>query len=254
MKKSIPITLLILTFSLALFGQEIKKENYIYWTNEDEHFDKITTEGETYYLFYTPEFTLAVRGVDGKKTIYAEVYLKNTSTDKSRIEFNPNDSRIIVYAKKSDKTFTELAPLSPEKAADKMDGSSNAKVKNFFDRWRGNMATRTATVNSTTSGTVTMTDSQGMSNGTYQGQTTSTVSVPDADTQNEAEEKIAARNAKVEAKSNSVIQSVLRANTIFAGEDVMGRIYFPYKKGEFMYIAIKIDDKLYIKGFGLSPK
>ena len=160
MKKPILLTLAIFVFALSAFAQkEVKKENYIYWTAGNEAFDKVTTEGETFYLFYTPDFTLAVRGVDGKKTFYAEVYLENTATDKQkRIDFNPNDARVLVYAKKSDSAYAQLAPLSPEKAADKMDGSSNAKVKNFFDRWSGNMATRTATVNSTTSGTVTVTD------------------------------------------------------------------------------------------------
>ena len=251
-------TILILICTFALYGQSVKKENYVYWAAENKEsagikFDKNTVDGETFFIFDTAEFSLAMRGVAFKKALAVEVYLKTIDKSK-RIDFDPNKSRIAVYAKRGDTVFTELAPLTPEEAADKLDGSS-AKVKNFFDRWRGNMANKTATVNSTTDGELTVRDSSSnTASGTYQGNTRSTVSVPDEEARSEAERKVRARNAKVEANASSVLQSALRANTIFAGKDVMGYIYFPVKKGEFSWVSIQIGDKLCIKGFTLSPK
>lgn len=253
--KTITSLLFFLVLSSCAFGQAKKDVKMFYWEKDCKICDQITSDGVTYFIFNTPDFSLAVSGFEGKKVLFTEVYLVNKSSDlKNRIEFNPNDARIAVFLKKEDKTPVELSPLSPEQAADKMDGSSNAKVKNFFNRLGAGMANRTATVNSSTNGNVTIMDSQGISTGVYQGNTTSTVTVPDEEARNEAERKVTERNAKVEAKSRAILQTTLRANTVFPGKDIMGRIYFPYKKGVFMYVLVQIGDTAYIKGFGLSQK
>ncbi len=165
---------------------------------------------------------------------------------KNRIEFNPNDSRLAVFVKRDDKGVLLISPMSPKEAADKMDGSGSAKVKNFFNRWGANMANRTATANSTTNGTVTVVGADGIRSGTYEGRTTTTVAVPDEEARSRAEENVARRAAQVEARQNAVMDTALRANTIFAGKDIFGRIYFPRKKGEYMYVSIKVGDTLYI--------
>ncbi len=148
--------------------KQIPTKNYIYWKKDDVNFEKKNIDGENFFFFYTPSFNLAVRVVDSQTLYYAEIFINNISKNK-RIKFNPNESRIAVFEKRTDKTPAELKPYTPEQLG------GIADISELFPR----------------------------------------------------------------------------TNTVFAGEDIIGRIYFPKKKGEYMYIGIKIGDKLYIKGFDL---
>lgn len=238
--------LLLLLLAIPAIAQT-EKPKVLYWSSDNAKCpicDGIVIDGSNFSIFETPEHTLTFTTSVNEKMIYVGVYLRNKS--ESRIDFDPNKSLIGVFKKRSDKEHFELTPMSPEEAAKKMKGSQG--LKNYFTALGASMQRRSVFVNSQSSGNVSVSDTRGnTASGTYDGRSTSTISVPNEDAEERAQQKIDERNRQASARFDAVLSNALRSNTVLPQKKIIGNIYFPMMKGEVMYVSIRVGDTLYTR-------
>ena len=109
---------------------------------------------------------------------------------------------------------------------------------NALNAMGAGMASQQVTTQTNSSGTVQATGSDGSyANGTYNGNSTSTTSVPDYAAQARARENIARRRAALAAQETEMNQTVLRANTVDSGKSLSGFVYFDSEKHGTEYIV-----------------
>lgn len=135
--------------------------------------------------------------------------------------------------------------ISPEK----MEASARRSVAwaDALNSMGAGMATKQVTTETTGSGAVQATGSNGGSaNGTYNGTSTSITNVPDYAAQARVRENIERRRADLAAHEAQLEQTALRANTVDAGRSVGGFVYFESEKhGELYVLNIPIDGTIY---------
>ncbi len=246
------ILLLILVLSFGAFGQTNKDVKMIYWSADKTQCDicdSFTIDDNKFYIFDTPEMHLAFSGTDNGKFVQISVALFNKSNTQ-RIEFNPTESVLALYVKEGDKIPVELHPIAPELVAKKI--GCNPKLKNFFTLFLAGLATQQTRINSATSGSATIVGMGGMASGNYNEKTTSIVTAPNHDVQNQARQTVAERNADAKALSDSILRWAMRANTVLPQKELIGNIYFERKQGVSMYVGIKVGSSLYLQAFKYS--
>ena len=118
---------------------------------------------------------------------------------------------------------------------------------NAINAMGAGMASQQATTQTNSSGTVQASSSDGAyANGSYNGTSTSTTSVPDYAAQARARENIQRRRAALAAHAAELEQTALRANTVEAGKAVSGFVFFESEKhGEKYVVDLPIDDVVY---------
>ena len=252
MKKSILLTLFVLILSVAVFAQQ-KDYEKLYWSADKLKCpicDSITIQDTDFDIFDGEKFHLALASNYTDKLIQVAVYLEN-KTDGDRIEFKPTDSVMVLFVKKGEPP-TIYQPMSPEQVAKKIGGQP--KLKNFLTLFAAGMARQNTTVNSTTSGSVYATGTNGSASGTYNESGSAVISSPDRAAQTRAQQTVADRNAKAQNTADSVLSSALRANTIFPKKYIAGNLYFERKKGELMFIGIMVSGVMYVRAYNLPAK
>ncbi|MDQ3179740.1 MAG: hypothetical protein M3Q33_04390 [Acidobacteriota bacterium] len=189
--------------SVNLYAQAKPSHKLVYWEFDKTACpicDKIIIDGNKFSIFKTPEFVLAISGIDNGKWITANVYLLNQSNE--RIEFDPNESVIAFYKDDFTKPFVEFNSMSPEIAAKKSKGGHSS---NFFTLFTAGMATQQVQTNSQTNGTASIIGPGGFANGTYNETTTSTSTVSDPNAKANAQRTVAERQAIAQKKADSVL-------------------------------------------------
>ena len=126
---------------------------------------------------------------------------------------------------------------------------------NALNAMGAGMATQQVTTQTNTSGTVQATGNDGSyANGTYNGNSTSTTSVPDYAAQTRARENITRRRAALAASQAELEQTVLRANTVDPGKLISGFVFFESeKRGEMYLVDLAINGVVYEFAFA-RPK
>jgi hypothetical protein len=109
------------------------------------------------------------------------------------------------------------------------------------------MASQQVTTQTNSNGTVSATSSDGTyANGTYNGTSTSTTTVPNYAAQAQARENIQRRRQALAAEAQALSQTSLRANSVQPGQTISGLVYFEWdKKVESFRILIPINGIIY---------
>ena len=170
--------------------------------------------------------TVAMAFIDQGDYFAAYVYVSNDGQE--RLDVNPQDFRI-AYWKNRDvylagKPGDWSYSVAPEVVASKY--KNRAEWRAFFVRFAGGMATTTATTE--TSGTVTLRDGGGVTNGTYS--STSTMTVPDRRAQVTAEVNARRIINDAQGDASSLLSTALKGNTVFPGQHISGWVFFQRKK------------------------
>ena len=220
------------------------------WSSKDcSECDSFTADGITYKVFETPEIYLSFTMTKGEDNYVADVFFLNKSD--RRIEFKPEQSVIAVWEKNADlenkKPPKEYFAIPPEKIVKKLE--TRMAWANALLGVSGAMQTKTTTTQTTENGTATVYGNGTTTNGTYNGTSTSTTTTPDRDAQQRGARQQQQNSATTTSKTSAIIDSALRANTVFPKQQILGRIYFPKKKFEFLYLGIRIEDSLYTIAF-----
>lgn len=83
---------------------------------------------------------------------------------------------------------------------------------------------------------------------------TATITGPDTQAQQRAQNQAATNNAKAADKSQSILASALKANTIFPESILYGDVYLKKKKGfEVLDFRITINEKIYSFVYFIKP-
>jgi hypothetical protein len=179
----------------------------------------------------------------------ADVFFLNKSD--RRIEFKPEQSVIAVWEKRADidnkKPPKEYFPIPPEKIVKKLE--SRMIWANALLAVSASMQTKTTTTQTTENGTATIYGNGASASGTYNGTSTSTTTTTDREAQQRAARQQQQNSTTTTSKTDAIMGSALRANTVFPKQQILGRIYFPKKKFEFLYLGIRIEDSLYSIAF-----
>ena len=216
----VAIATLLTWSSIQVFAQESPPP--VFWTDDCEICDRFTVDGQTLSKFETDDFVLIFKLSDAEKFFVVTVGLSNKS-DK-RIEFDPEESNLVLFKKDNSKVTAVLDPMSPEVAAKKI--KNMYRWSNFAAALGGAFATQEATV------------SDNMGN-------TATITVPDDKARDQSKRTIEKRNTEASTTADTVLEGALRSNTVFPNATITGNISFPRQKGVRMIVAIKVNDVFY---------
>lgn len=227
--------ILLLVLAATLCAQE----RHIQWKSGDPCCERIYSEGDPIRIIRDNGITVAVVGYDSGDNLIAEVSVVNET--QTRVDVLP-EKFLVVYWKDRSKPPEEYRPLSPEKVAGRY--KSRAGWGNFFR----SLAAGIAQSQTTETGTVSVMGPEGMATGVYSSTTTTTNNAALA---NAARANQRATN-EAQGKANYVINSALKANTLFPSTYTSGMVYFPRKKFVLGLIAVRIGDTSY--EFWVGPK
>ena len=175
---------------------------------------------------------------DGK---YARVDVAVTNTGQKQFDLLPNVFTLSLTAPKA----KSLRMVPPEKII--ASERHHAGWANAINAMGAGMASHQVTTQTNSSGNVQATGNDGSSaSGTYNGTSTSTTSVPDYAAQARARENIAQRRAALAAHQAQLDQTALRANTMEAGQMILGSVFFEGEKhGKLYVVDIPIEGIVY---------
>ncbi len=186
--------------------------------------------GYTYKTIETPQAIITVNLADVGK--YTRLDIGVTNTSNSRFDVVPAAFTAAVTAPKP----KVLRIVPPEKILSSE--RHHAGWANAVNAMGAGMASQQVTTQTNNSGTVQATASDGTyANGSYNGTSTSTTSVPDYAARARARENIARRRAALAAREAELQQTALRSNTVEAGAAVGGLVFFESEKHGQNYIV-----------------
>jgi hypothetical protein len=195
---------------------------YITWHKDCPVCDDYVANDERIRLIRNGGLTVAVALSDDGRNFVVEVAVIN-GTD-ARVLVDPAQTLFVIR----DGEKEQLAyRVTPEHVAGKIKGRAN--WGNFFRSLSASMATRTATSQSETNGSVYVTGTGGSANSTFNANTTTTRS-PDYAARREAAIANRAAVDEADARARAVLDSALRANTLFPNRYITGAVYFERKK------------------------
>ncbi len=226
------IFFLILVLSFAAFGQvgntkaiyDFKDSpTRIFWKNKDSNCcDLILVEGVPYRILKANGLQIAfVPKVFGSYFVM-NVYVRNDS--EKRVNVLPEESTLGVWRKSEDALAvlpSMFAPTDADKIAQKM-GSRQGWI-NALSLFGAGLAQQTATVTNNRTGE------------------TATITAPDTQAQDRAQNQARANAAKTGSLGNRVVSDAFKSNTLFPGDTVSGNIYFKADKHERGVFVLKID-------------
>lgn len=236
---------LFLTFQASAQTGTKSFVEMIYW-NENKNkcpvCDCEIIEGTKFFIFRTSEVELIFSGTFYKELFVASVFLENKS--ENQIKLRPSRSVLAVYKKNKNKIPFEVYPITPEQAAKKAKG--NANLKNFIILLSDNLAARTERVNLSKSENAISDESPARG---FNEEPTVTSAASNGRVQNAAQRKIETEKRTSRNPGEPFNAAALMENIFLPGRAVSGNIYFPFAKGAFMYIGIRVGNKLYVKDF-----
>jgi hypothetical protein len=207
----------------------------IHWTHDDPRCDEVLSDGDRIRIIRDGDLAVAAVGYDAGGYTVVEVTVANSA--ERRVNVIPEDF-LLTYQDEKGRYGYEYS-LPPEKVAGKF--KRRAKWGNFFRTLAAGMAQTTTTE----SGSVSIHGPGGVATGTYSGTTTR----PDARSQTAARERSARATEEAEEKSARLIDSALKANTLFRNTYVFGFVYFERSKYSAASLNMIIDGTLYSFAF-----
>ncbi len=217
------LTLIVVGFSQEPSVTEKKQRQIFIWRPDCKICDRFTVDGNTYHVFENEKFKLLIRLFDAKKFLVATVGIQNKS-DK-RFEFIPSEANLVVFKKDRKKVSEVLTPMTPEETAKKI--KKRGRWANFASALSGAFAKEQATVRD------------------QYGNTVATVTAPNTNAQNRANQTIRNRQNNNNRFANLIVEDALRANTLFPKGAVYGNLYFKRKKSISVIIAVNINQTMY---------
>jgi hypothetical protein len=180
-------------------------------------------DGQKFKILTTANSVVIVALLMGEHYMRAEVSVSNNA--QTSVDLLPDQMLLEVVSPKP----KELPFVSPDQIAKSV--GHRAAWANILNGMGGAMATQQTTTETSSSGTVNSSSSDGVyTNGTYNGSSTSTTSIPDYAAQARANERIRERNAAVASLRSSLVQTSLKANSVMPGQSVRGYVYFEREK------------------------
>jgi hypothetical protein len=195
--------------------------------------------GFTYKTILTPQAVVTVSLADNGK--YTRLDVGVTNAGQAQFDVLPSGFAVNVTAPKE----RILRMVPPEKIISSE--RHHAGWANALNAMGAGMASKQVTTQTNTTGTVQANSSDGTyANGTYNGTSTSTTTVPDYAAQARANENIARRRAALANHEAELEQTVLRANTVTSGRSVSGFVFFESEKhGELYVVDIPVNGTIY---------
>ncbi len=229
MKKTILLTLFIFALSVGVSAQTdvtrkyIDKDNRVFWKNNDTSCcDSLIIDGQGYLIFKKNDLFIGLTLEYAGDYQIMSVFVGNNS-DK-RITVKAEDTSLEIWKSFDDmfiKPPTVLPPVDAAKIASKM--KSRQRLRNAFSTLGASMATQNATIRNNQTGQ------------------SATVTVPNTSAQNAARRNAEINSAETEATADGVIDTALKSNTLFSGQNTAGSIYFKYKKHGAEIFILKIE-------------
>lgn len=220
---------LILLFAFNAVAQTFDRNinNRIMWMNkEDERSGTIYVDGVEFRTMDRQLFEIAFALGYQNGYQVATVYVLNKSD--SRIDVLPLNAYLVTWKKEKDyldnKPAIVVQQIPAETIAMKMENRQ---------RWATTMRAIGAGMQTQTA---TVTDNRGNS---------STVTVPNTAAQVNTQNQNTQEMMRVQKTGDLLIDTALKANTIFKNQSVFGNIYFKFKKHETGIFIIKIQDYEY---------
>lgn len=239
---------LILVSSSTIFGQSAAKKT-IRWASPGLPQDccaNYMVDGTlvTTYRDENTFFTVSLHTNVDDKYIMALIDFRNLS-----------DTPITIYPDNFQLRLTEpinkiYNSLNSTDVAHEME--KRGRGSRFFRGIFAGMATRSAQVETTSSGRVAVNDNSGNSaSGTYSGSSQSTVTVPDYEARERAQARNARERERNQQKADHFDNIALKANTLFKNQATVGVVFF--KKEKFSpgaVLSITIGDTTYEIPYG----
>ncbi len=261
---------LLLALNIAAFSQNAstaKQYKRVSWTNTTECLkadfseddlkkntvvcDSFIRDGANIKIIKFNDTILSVIIGDDGDYLIADTLVINNS--KERLLVNPEHATMFFWKSGDTKQAPEVAaPISGEKIAKKI--RNRIAWANALGAIGAGMQTQTATVDTSSSGTVMATGSNGSSaTGIYSGTSQSTITTQN--TQAQVQEAMTARDrtAKANSVGNSYVAMALKGNTLFEKQSTSGLIYFKRTKAKFAIFTIELGDVLFDFAF-TNPK
>lgn len=263
-------SLALLILNAAVFAQSAsptKQYKRVSWTNTTECLkadfseddlkkntvvcDSFIRDGANIKIIKFNDTILSVIIGDDGDYLIADTLVINNSKD--RLLVNPEHATMFFWKSGDTKQSPEVAAAIPgEKIAKKI--RTRIAWANALGAIGAGMQTQTATVDTTSSGTVMATGSNGSSaTGTYSGTSQSTITTQN--TQGQIQEAMNARDRTARANSvgDSYVAMALKGNTLFEKQSTSGLIYFKRTKAKFAIFTIELGDVLFDFAF-TNPK
>lgn len=241
--------IMILCLSIGAFAQSIKDTLRVEWKTTDPRCDQIFIDGEDIRIIRDNNFVIMVSGVRDKDFVAFDVSVFNESD--RRIVVDPANSAFVTWKNRQQQLGDIVKRLEPEKIASKY--RTRTAWANALRAFGAGMATNQTTTYGTASGNATVNDRSGYAGSVYySGTTTTTTTTPNYEVRRQVAQRNAEANAEASSKGNFVLQTALRANTLFPKGDVRGTVFYERKKAEVGSFVILVDNVRYVFGFRLD--
>jgi hypothetical protein len=231
---------LFLSSTLLAQDQTLKSDNRkVSCDGSDYVCVKKYVNGLAYKTLLTPRAVVSVALSNDEKYTRLGVEVMNVS--QTPFDVLPNSFSV----SESSPKLKVLQMVPPEKIISSE--KHRAGWANALNAMGAGMASQSITTETRSSGDVELTGNNGTyANGTYQGTSTSTTSVPDYAAQERARENIARRRATVTAHQVELNNTVLKDNTVEAGDKLSGSLFFELDKHAGDYVVdIPVDRVVY---------
>lgn len=222
------------------------------WTPSCKTCDAVYVDGNLYRSVTAEGLSVGAAIKDTGAFLRAHVIVSNKTSQ--RVTVRPEIIKLFIVAPKTH----EVAYVTPEKVARRV--VFGAEMANAID---AGVAAATAqqtqtTSQSTTTGSVSASGTGGYASGTYRETTTTTTTTSpkiqpgvQAQLQANAQRRLASANVT----ADDIIKNSLKANTLMAGEEIDGWVYFQRdKKAEGVVLLVILDDQIFELPFHFEKK